>query len=222
MPMIDMFRLPVFEFRNPNHAKHKAEWSDYISRTDYIDDVAVRFTDPNIHKLELFAPLRDWFMHCMTEVFVTCGMPPEFGFTSMWGTHQVTGGKHNSHTHGNNLFAAVYYLHADKPEGAGTVFENVLADLNPIKLRRLGHSSFERNDAAPGGLTTSFHSRHQVAFEEGKLVVFPAWLRHQTRPYDGELRQIVSFNVMPIGLSMTDPFDRYAYQDFTNTPMQGD
>jgi hypothetical protein len=222
MQLLDAFRLPIATFKFKDHDRYKELWSEDLKEADYLIDDVIKFTHPNLHKDDMYDPLTEFFRDSFTELINRSGMSFDFGITSMWGTHQTRGGKHNSHTHGNNMFAGVYYLNSDKPENSGTILENVVADLNPIKLERLGHSSFERNIPGPDNFTSWYHSRHYVPFEEGKLLIFPAWMRHQTPVYDGEIRQIIAFNIMPIGRSYTDPFDRYYYQDFADENMHGD
>ena len=221
MNRLDMFRLPVYEFKNPEHHLFKEQWLDYIRSNNWFDADGLHFTKPNLHHNDLFAPLVDFMGYSMADVLTDLDMIMDFGFTSVWGTYQTTEGKHGSHTHGNNLFAAVYYLAADKTEDSGTVFENVIADFNSIKMMRTGHSSFERTDGTPVK-TNSFQARHQTKFEEGKLVIFPATLRHYTKPFKGTERAIVGFNMMPIGMTTTDPFDRYVYQPWMEQQMHGD
>jgi len=223
MKEIDVFKIPVYEFNFSNHEKYKNTWSKYIQDTEYYTSTpTLKFTEPTIHKNEIFYPLADFFTESLKQVLGQIGMNFEIGITSMWGTHQTNGGNHSSHTHGNNMFVGVYYLKADVIENTGTVLENVFADLNPFRLDRLGHSSFERNEVGSKDYSSFYHTRHNIPFVEGKLVIFPAWLRHHTSPHHGEVRQIVAFNAMPIGRSMTDPYDRYYYQDFTNELMHGD
>jgi hypothetical protein len=221
MNRLDMFRLPVYEFKNPDHAQFKEQWLDY-TRDNWFDTArGMHFTNPNLHKMDLFNPLVD-FMGCsMAEVLTDLDMIMDFGFTGVWGTFQKNNGVHHPHTHGNSMFAAVYYLHSDHEEGGGTVFENVIADFNPFRMQKLGDASFERTDGTLKQ-TSSFHHRHQTKWEEGKLVIFPASIRHYTNPFKGTERAIIGFNMMPIGISRSDPFSRYVYQPFMDQQMQGD
>jgi len=222
MKQVDIFRIPVYEFINNEHAYYKDAWLNYIrDNKQFIEYEGINYTHPNLHKEKVFKPFKDFLISSVKLVLSDMDMEWDFGITSMWGTHQTIQGKHSSHTHGNNLFAAVYYLHADRPQESGTVFENVMADLNPIKLKRQTHSSIHNNESTP--MRSSFlDNLHKVKFEEGKLVIFPAWLRHRTYPYQGRERAIIGANIMPIGLTDTDPYDRYDYQNFSDRPMLGD
>jgi ectoine hydroxylase-related dioxygenase (phytanoyl-CoA dioxygenase family) len=52
-----------------------------------------------------------------------------------------------------------------------------------------------------------------IPFEEGSLLMFPGWLEHTTdRNRNEDPRTIIGFNVMPIGKTNIDTFDRYNYQ----------
>ena len=209
MKRVNVFCIPVYEFKNPQHNYYKASWLEYVrENSGYINEHNLDFTSPNLHKEPLFKPLEHFIKSSLTSVLKDIGVPFQFGITSMWGTRQVEKGNHDSHVHGNSMFAGVYYLSADS-DSSGTVFENFMADVNPFKLQKTNYSS-------------SYNARHEVPFEEGKLLIFPAWLRHHTKPFAGTERAIIGFNMMPIGLSQTCPFDRYNYQDFSETKMYGD
>jgi len=219
MKQVDIFRIPVYEFINNEHTYYKDAWLNYIrDNKQFIELEGINYTHPNLHKEKVFKPFKDFLINSMKLTLNDMDMGWDFGITSMWGTHQTIQGKHSSHTHGNNMFAAVYYLHADRPQESGTVFENVMADLNPIKLKRDPHKTVDTDEMR----TSFFNNLHRVRFEEGKLVIFPAWLRHRTYPYQGRERAIIGANMMPIGLTDTDPYDRYDYQDFSDRPMLGD
>lgn len=219
MKQVDIFRIPVYEFNNREHDYYKDAWLNYIRDNHrFIEREGISYTHPNLHKDALFKPFTNFINWSITQMLIDLDMDSNFGITSMWGTHQSIKGSHSAHTHGNNLLAGVYYLHADRPQESGTVFENVMADLNPIKLKRDPHQTIDTEE-----MRTSFYNNlHRVKFEEGKLVLFPAWLRHRTYPYLGKERAIIGVNIMPIGLTQTDPFDRYDYQDFSNRKMLGD
>jgi len=60
-------------------------------------------------------------------------------------------------------------------------------------------------------------SSHTERFEEGTLIIFPAWLPHDTARNNMQrtntTRYILSFNSMPVGSTNVDMFDRYDYPD---------
>jgi uncharacterized protein (TIGR02466 family) len=219
MKALDVFKIPVYSFKFKDHDLYKDQWSDFLRDYRYKDKGAKRhfsITTPNLHKDELFNPLRVFMLECLYQVLKECGMHFDVGLTSMWGTQQSHGGFHHIHTHGNTLFAGVYYLKSEGGENpSGTIFQNALSDFMLIRMHK-GHRSL------PPKYSTAFHYDHTEPFEEGKMVIFPAWLRHTTQPNKGERRQILAFNSMPIGKTANDFHDRYIYQDFRNQSMYGD
>ena len=63
-------------------------------------------------------------------------------------------------------------------------------------------------------------NQQSIPWEEGKLIIFPAWAVHDTAINRSDrARTILSFNVMPLGKTNIDPFDRYHYQSVDNVEM---
>lgn len=59
-------------------------------------------------------------------------------------------------------------------------------------------------------------SQEELAFIAGTLVMFPAWATHQTSSTDCNYRIIVGVNIMAIGKTNFDHFDRYDFPDTGN------
>ena len=216
MKMLDIFRVPVYSFKFKEHQQFKQDWTKFIDEYEYKKTQKhFLITDPNLHKRELFNPLRVFFLECVYSVLSDIGFDNDVGITSMWATKHLRDNYHHSHTHGNSFFAGVYYLNSDSEEASSTVFENPIFDF--ISLIRINKPDAERPRTS-----SSYDHQYKERFEEGKLVIFPAWLRHHVKSNKNENRQIIGFNTMPIGITATDPFDRYVYQDFRNLPMFGD
>lgn len=214
MKMLDIFRVPVYSFKFKDHDKFKDSWTKFIDEYEY-KNIQKHFsiTDANLHKRELFNPLRVFFLECMYSALNDIGFTTDIGITSMWATKQIRDNYHHSHTHGNTLFAGVYYLGTDSEKASPTVFENPISDLiNFVRMRPL------KKDR----VSSSYDHQYNEEFEEGKLVIFPGWLRHHVKNNKNENRQIIGFNTMPIGITKRDRFDRYNYQDFRNLPMHLD
>lgn len=219
--MLDVFRIPIFSVKFDQHDLYKESWSKFISEFDYQGRRRKKhfcITTPNLHKNELFNPLRVFFLHSLYQCLAKIGIDHDVGITSMWGTQQTHGGYHHMHSHGNSYFAGVYYLKSEgAKEPSGTVFQNVMSDFH-------GMVRMNRNmiNAKKDFISSSFSHSYHEPFEEGKLVIFPAWLRHTTETNDNEKRQVLAFNTMPIGMTNTDQHDRYIWQDFRNLSMFGD
>ena len=211
--MLDIFRIPAYSFKFKNHNKFKENWIKFIDEYDYkTKDKHFLITDANLHKKELFNPLRVFFLECLYSVTSDLGFHCDMGITSMWATKHLHDNHHHSHIHGNTLFAAVYYLHSDTENVSSTVFQNPISDL--ITMVKMHKTSSK--------ISSSYNYEYSEKFEEGKLVIFPGWLRHYVNNNNGENRQIIGFNSMPIGITTSDPFDRYNYHDFRNEKMFGD
>lgn len=215
MKMLDIFRLPVFSFEFEDHHLYKEEWSKFIAEYPYEGKRKkshFSITTPNLHKNELFNPLRVFFLECLYHVLSELGMHHDMGLTSMWATNQTHSQYHHMHTHGNTFMAGVYYLNSDAESPSGTVFQNILSDFMMTRM-----NTFKKPK-----ISTTFSYEYTSEFKEGRLVIFPPWLRHTTKLNKGEVRQVVAFNSMPIGITTGDQHDRYLYQDFRNMPMHGD
>ena len=217
MKMLDVFRVPVYSFKFNEHDKFKDSWTNFIDEYDYKNKIKhFLITDPNLHKKELFNPLRVFFLECLYSALSDIDIHHDVGITSMWATKQLRDNYHHSHTHGNTFFAGVYYLRSDSEEASPTIFENPISDL--INMIRINKSPRKNKP----NMTSSYEYQHVEKFEEGKMIIFPGWLRHRVKNNKDENRQIIGFNSMPIGITTTDPFDRYIYQDFRNIPMFSD
>jgi hypothetical protein len=110
------------------------------------------------------------------------------------------------HSHHNSFFGGVYYLDGGEKTG-GTIFY-------------APHRYAQQITPAKNGKSLRMRNSQNIPFEEGKLVIFPAWATHDTViNRSDKTRTILSFNVMPLGKTNTDPFDRYNYQSVDNVEM---
>ena len=140
-----------------------------------------------------------------------CGYVPSIKMTAMWGTKHEEGGYHHDHVHHNSMWGGVYYLDGAS-NSSGTTFTNTHRYGQAIDPARIPDAR------------QRITYRSTVRFDEGLLVIFPAWLPHHTGRNElartGAIRRILSFNAMPVGATNVDPFDRYSYPDPTNLKMQ--
>jgi uncharacterized protein (TIGR02466 family) len=83
----------------------------------------------------------------------------------LWANNIPIGGNLESHHHNPNVMAGVFYLNASSDMG------NLRLE-NPLDLL-LGRMPWE-NDFGPVNLD------HEVSINDGKLVLFPGWLKHRT------------------------------------------
>jgi len=120
--------------------------------------------------------------HVARCLSLTC----ELGVTSMWGNVYGAGALIAYHTHPNNYLTGVYYVEAE--EGAGDL---VFYDPRPQAFV-IAPEPTQYNVLNAG--------RFFVTPSPGKLVLFPAWLPHSSRPNEsGAERVSVSFNLALCG-----------------------
>jgi uncharacterized protein (TIGR02466 family) len=210
MEKLHLFSVPIFKFKFEQHNELKQTFVDYLADEKLYEKNTRRttlyFTEPNLHKEKIFEPFTNFINNSVEKVFTELNYVPSFNITGMWATKHKKNGFHHRHQHYNSFIAGVYYL--DGKNASGTIF----------------HSPYQISPIAPAKIKKEvivLNRTYSSNFEEGTLVIFPAWLEHSTVSNgDSEhTRTILSFNVMPVGKTNTDPFDRYNYQDITEADM---
>jgi uncharacterized protein (TIGR02466 family) len=202
----NLFGIPIYKTRFKHHSVLKPKWLEYLSDKENFRKNTrtgrLLFTSPNIHKEKIFEPLKEFVEDSLKLVMKDGGFTPDIALTGMWATVHPDGGFHHRHHHHNAYWAGVYYLDGSI-NSAGTTF------YSPHYYNTI--MSPKREKSAPSRMRNEYTSK----FEEGTLVIFPAWLQHATASNDlrssGKYRKIISFNSMPVGATNTDPFDRYNY-----------
>ena len=120
--------------------------------------------------------------------------------TGVWFQISNAGGFHETHVHGNCSWSGVYYVQAGESSRSSSDSRNGL--LNGITrfygpymdFYAGGHSEF-------GNLYLQQDSWDSFA-QDGKIAVFPSYLKHMVFPYSGEQdRVIVSFHAQVVGES---------------------
>jgi uncharacterized protein (TIGR02466 family) len=109
--------------------------------------------------------------------------PRELEITGCWANIHPRGSAHKAHSHANNFLGGVYYLKL--PPGSGAISFH---DPRPQSLRLMPRVT-ERNALNSSSAT--------IPVEEGRMIIFPAWLVHSVPPNPAEdVRISVSFNLM--------------------------
>lgn len=214
LQMRQLFGVPVFRKKFEMHSAFKEQILEYFKDKENFRKTSTRqsllFTSANLHREELFKPYTDFFVDSLKEVMTNIGFVPDIALTGMWGTVHPDGGFHHRHTHFNSFLAGVYYFDGT-PQCSGTTFFNPLAYHNQIVPRF--------NDDRP----LRSLNEYTAPFEEGVLIIFPAWLSHMTAYNNlnrtSAYRKILSFNSMPVGATNCDTFDRYYYPDVSNNDL---
>jgi uncharacterized protein (TIGR02466 family) len=204
----NLFGIPIYKTRFKHHSVLKPQWMEYLSDKENFRKNTktgrLLFTSPNIHKEKIFEPLSEFILESLKVVMEDNGFTPDIGLTGMWATVHPDGGYHHRHHHHNAYWAGVYYLDGND-QSSGTTFYSPYHYNNIITPKRIKNTK------------TKMHNEYNSKFEEGVLIIFPAWLQHSTSSNNykssGKYRKIISFNSMPIGATNTDPFDRYFYAE---------
>jgi len=201
----ELFGVPVYRDNFEEHAEYKEALLEFCKREEIYsknsrNPQVLQLSHPNLHKEDLFNPLVSFFNLKISEAFVDMGFVPSFEITSMWSTRQPKGGNHHRHMHFNTFLAGVYYLDGND-NSSGTRFYSPHNYHRVISPARIDNSA------------TKFYNDFMIPFEEGSLLMFPGWLEHTTdRNRNEDPRTVIAFNVMPVGKTNVDPYDRYNFQ----------
>ena len=206
-----LFAIPIYKVKFPLHNELKQSFIDYMENEDEFSLTTTetcKFTHANLHKVKTFEPFVEFVEQSLMRVMDDLNYIPKIKLTGMWGTKHENNQFHHRHTHHNSFLAGVYYLHGSE-NCSGTTFYNFHHYHTIIRpAEQIGKSA------------TMALTSHTEKFDEGTLVIFPAWLGHDTARNNVERtktnRYILSFNAMPIGMTNSDLFDRYNYPDPTN------
>jgi hypothetical protein len=111
---------------------------------------------------------------------------------NMWANVNRSGHGNECHSHPGAYWSGVYYvddggIDADESLGGELEFMDPRGPLPAMNAPHLGV-------AMPGGLSAGATER--VRPKCGRLVMFPAWVMHQVRPYRGSAQRIsIAFNL---------------------------
>lgn len=112
--------------------------------------------------------------------------------TNMWANINRSGHGNEFHTHPGSYWSGVYYvddggISADPSLGGELEF---MDPRGPAPAMYAPHLAF----ALPGGLSVG--TNQTIVPKAGRLVMFPAWVLHQVRPYRGAAQRIsIAFNL---------------------------
>lgn len=207
MERYNLFPIPVWSFDFKDFEFYKKDWIDYLQNKKMYEDYSttdrLNFTNPNLHKQEIFNPLINFFDSSLKTVYDDMGYDGDIGITGVWATKHPKGGFHHRHTHKNSFLGGVFYLHSSGSleTFSKTTFHNPLTDFLPFSPRVNPKKQLLIRT------NTNFN------FVPGRLLLFPAWFPHSTAHNQNSERIIIGLNAMPIGQTNSDVFDRYEYVD---------
>lgn len=215
MEILNLFPIPVLRFKYSKHAAFKSKAMEYLNddvvyANNTRRDSGLEFTGPDLHRHPLFKDFAAWAHDNTATAMETLGFYGNHQITSLWATRHRDRVGHHPHQHSNSFMAGVYYLNGSA-KNAGTTFYNV-------------HDLWQR--IVPAKLPDKkliVNSDVTLPFEEGTLLIFPSWLKHRVAPnrldVSGSVRHVLAFNSMPVGMTTSDEFDRYNYQDISAAEM---
>jgi uncharacterized protein (TIGR02466 family) len=138
----------------------------------------------HLHELPEFKPLVERALAAGQQILKFLEHDPApLVMTGCWANVSEPGAHHQEHSHPNNFLSGVYYVKA--PEGGDTInFHDPRAQAHVI---------------APH--VTTYSPKHasavNVEVKSGRMVMFPAWLRHSVDPNRGRgQRMSIAFNLM--------------------------
>lgn len=111
---------------------------------------------------------------------------------NMWANVNRSGHGNEFHSHPASFWSAVYYVD-DGGIAADPVLGGQLEFMDP---RGPGPAMYAPHlaYAIPGGLSVG--ANESLSPQSGRMVMFPAWLLHQVRPYLGQAERIsIAFNL---------------------------
>jgi len=184
MEVVNLFPTEMFVFKNTALDNQKI-----IQQLEKIDNVEIKKTTTlsMLHDLRSDAEFRDlfvWFEACLEQVRESMQYDCEkIDIVNSWFNVALAGYEmyQNYHRHSMSFFSGIYYL----TDGSPTVFED------PVTHRTQAQIEVLRHNYQPTFLSPA---------EPGKLIIFPSWMYHNSRPHLGNInRYVISFNSFPSG-----------------------
>ncbi len=178
--------------------------SVYSSPDNFAQDV----DNPAIHSLTKF--IMDNVFDIASELNKSHWSPSQsinIDITGMWFQISNDFGFHEMHVHGNCSWSGVYYVQSGSASQSDS---DRHTNGMPNGITRFYGPYTEYNASGHGDLGNYYlmHGSYDSYPEDGKLVVFPSYLKHMVFPYQGEQdRIIVSFHAQVNG----DQELRYRY-----------
>ena len=141
-------------------------------------------TDSFLYNIEAFKPFADLVLKKNLENIKTLKYNVELEnlvISGMWATVLGPGEAHRAHTHSNNVWSGVYYLHSD--ESSGIFFQDPRPAADVLRMRQLEYNHNNSN------------LMHYVS-KPNRVIMFPSWLLHWVDPNLSNNNRIsISWNI---------------------------
>ena len=141
-------------------------------------------TDPTMHRLPQFAEIVKLVEKAAIGATEYLNLQPrDLVVTGCWANVNPPGGRNKTHHHPNNFLSAVYYLQTPEAEDR-LIFEDPRPQATVMMPRVVQFNLYN------GNLLT-------FKVRPGRLVMFPAWLKHAVPPNNSKRDRIsIAFNLM--------------------------
>lgn len=203
MQIHKLFYTPIFRFEYPDFDKDEEYLVRYFAQDHlYLSEReknGLQITRANIHNDVNVKRLTDFIHSCSESVMSEMGYKKDCVITSMWATRQRAKGFHHRHSHHNSFLGGVFHLFDVDNSASGTIFHNTDIEKYVIQPAR----DFNKE--------LMLSTQEQMEFKKGTLTMFPSWATHSTAPTPCNYRIVVAVNVMPLGMSNHDHYDRYNF-----------
>lgn len=200
-----LFYTPLWKYEYVDWKKDEQFLVEYFTRDEhYLSDReknGLQITRANLHKDPTLKKFNDFIIACAEDAMDKMGYVPKCGITSLWATRQRQGGFHHRHHHVNSFLGGAFHLFDMDECASGTVFHNTET------------AKYVIQPAVQKDKEQMFSHYKVMEFDPGHLHLFPAWAMHDTMPSQSRYRIVVATNIMPIGMTNKDHFDRYNYPD---------
>jgi uncharacterized protein (TIGR02466 family) len=197
-----MFPTPIIHFDLPNSAALNAELKQVIERQEK-GDTGTQHS--NYGGWQSSWDMEKWGGMPAVRLIafgknaanrVTCnrsGQPVTITWkTNMWANVNRAGHGNEFHSHPGSFWSGVYYV----DDGGIDADASLGGELEFMDPRAPGVAMYAPQLAfnMPGGLSVG--ANEVVLPKAGRMVLFPAWLLHQVRPYKGTAQRIsIAFNL---------------------------
>ena len=174
-------RKIILDIQKTCEAENRTLPKDYVNAfTTYF------FEDMPLHKDPRFETITEFIQYSISNYAHSLGYDPnkrKILITSLWASIQFEGGFHGKHFHGGCLFSGTYYI--DVSDNAGNI-----RFFDPKESARMA-------EPRPDTRNRMNVLDLMVKPENGKIVIFPAYMQHDVMVHKQEQpRFSVSFNAI--------------------------
>ena len=207
-----LFYTPVWRFHYPDFKQDQEYLVKYLGKDElYLKEReknGLQITRANLHKDPQIQKLTDFIHECGKAAMSDMGYVPECAITSLWATRQRAQGYHHPHFHRNSFLGGAFHLFDLDGNASGTVMFNTES------------CKYAVEPAIDTSKEQMLQAHAIMPFIPGSFVMFPAWAMHLTQPTPCRYRIVVATNIMPVGKTNKDHFDRYNYPDPSNLDLK--